>query len=90
MVADRAERPRELILTLSCPDRRGIVAGEQAIAEGPREGGDVHGAVEEAESTNREIAKLVECPLGTVASRLRRGRDIFEAAVAELTQGEER
>jgi formyltetrahydrofolate deformylase len=26
-VADEAERPRELILTLSCPDRRGIVAG---------------------------------------------------------------
>jgi RNA polymerase sigma-70 factor (ECF subfamily) len=36
------------------------------------------------EKSTQEIARLLEIPLGTVASRLRRARDAFRQAVARL------
>ena len=55
---------------------------DEIVREMPLELGVVFVLTELEEMTSPEIAELLKLPLGTIASRLRRGREAFDAAVA--------
>ena len=74
------------------PDGRSV----EAVAQGPREAldcfesalreGPPNSYVAELTSTP-EIAELIQIPIGTAASRLRRARQAFRAAAQRLERG---
>jgi RNA polymerase sigma-70 factor (ECF subfamily) len=57
---------------------------DRVLGEMPLEARSVFVLFELEELTVPEIAAMLELPLGTVSSRLRRGRELFRAAAARL------
>lgn len=76
-VADTAATPDDLL-----DDERARAVGDRILAELDENQRVVFVLYEIEELTMQEIASLLEIPLGTVASRLRRGREAFAERLA--------
>lgn len=76
---DAAPTPEELM-----DQRRARAVLDAVLEELPLDVRAVFILFELEEMTQAEIAGLLDLPQGTVASRLRRGREAFEAAIARL------
>jgi RNA polymerase sigma-70 factor (ECF subfamily) len=81
-VPDDAASPEELM-----DQRRARVLLDRVLAAMPLDLRAVFVLFELEEMTMMEIATLTNIPPGTVASRLRRARRVFQTAVARLTAG---
>jgi RNA polymerase sigma-70 factor (ECF subfamily) len=73
-LADPAPSPEELV-----DWQRARAAADEILEELPLEVRVVFILFEMEDIPTKEIAKLLDLPMGTVASRLRRGRELFQA-----------